>query len=105
MCMLTDLDSFYLAAKRQSNKSHIQNLMAGIYYHLLYFFGQLIFKSDSDAIDELLFPRVKNLKLKRNEAFSAEIILYFIREKGNYFFFFLIQSVQEALDSATERDL
>ena len=26
----------------------------------------------------------KNSKLERNEAFSAEIILYFIRNKGNY---------------------
>ena len=29
----------------------------------------------------------KNSKLERNEAFSAEIILYFIRNKGNYLTF------------------
>ena len=37
---------------------HIQDLMAGIYYRLLYVFWQLVFKSDRDQIDELLFPRV-----------------------------------------------
>ena len=29
----------------------------------------------------------KNSKLERNEPFSAEIILYFIRNKGNYLTF------------------
>ena len=29
----------------------------------------------------------KNSKLERNEAFSAEIILFFIRNKGNYLMF------------------
>ena len=29
----------------------------------------------------------KNSKLERNESFSAEIILYFIRNKGNYLTF------------------
>ena len=29
----------------------------------------------------------QNSKLERNEAFSAEIILYFIRNKGNYLTF------------------
>ena len=42
----------------------------------------------------------KNLKLERNEAFSAEIILYFTRNTGNYLTF-----PEEALDTSTERDL
>ena len=46
----------------------------------------------------------KNSKLERNEPFSAEIILYFIRNTGN-FDVSRIQSVHEALDTATERDL
>ena len=33
---------------------HIQDLMAGIYYRLLYF----LTAGDRDQIDELLFPRV-----------------------------------------------
>ena len=47
----------------------------------------------------------KNSKLECNEAFSVEIILYFIRNKKNQFDVSRIQSVQEALDTATERDL
>ena len=47
----------------------------------------------------------KHSMLERNEAFSAEIILCFIRNKGKLFAISRIQSVQEALDTATERDL
>ena len=50
------------------------------------------------------FLASKNSKLERNEPFSAEMILYFIRNKGNVDVS-RIQSVQEALDTATERDL
>ena len=45
---------------------HIQDLMAGIYYFSL---------------------ASQNSKLERNKAFSAEIILYFIWNKGNYLTF------------------
>ena len=44
----------------------------------------------------------KNSKLERNEPFPAEIILYFIRNKGNYLTFSRIQSIQEALDTAID---
>ena len=50
-------------------------------------FCQLVFKSDRDQIDELFSLASKNSKLELNKAFSAEIILYFIRNKGNYLTF------------------
>ena len=37
---------------------HIQDLMASIYYRLLYYFLQMVVKSDRDQIDKLLFPLV-----------------------------------------------
>ena len=45
----------------------------------------------------------KHLKLERNKAFSGGIMLYFIKNKGTIWRS-RIQSVHEALDTATERD-
>ena len=95
MCRLTDrvrhyLNSVYLAIKRQSNinellaKTHdIQDLMAGIYYRPLYFFDSWYSKVIEIKLMNYFALASKNLKLERNEAFSAELILYFIRNKGN----------------------
>ena len=60
--------------------------MAGICYRLLYFF---FFASWYSKVIEIKLMNYfslasKNSKLELNEAFSAEIILYFIRNKGNY---------------------
>ena len=62
--------------------------MAGICYHLLYFF----FASWYSKVIEIKLMNYfslasKNSKLELNEAFSAEVILYFIRNEGNYLTF------------------
>ena len=46
----------------------------------------------------------KNLKLERNKAFSVVLMLLLYKEYGSYFDVSSIQSVQEALDTAPERD-
>ena len=79
--------------------------MAGIYYIAsCTFFDSWYSKVIELKLMNYFSLASKNSKLERNEPFSAEIILYFIRNKGN-FDVFRIQSVQEALDTATERDL
>ena len=67
---------------------HIQDLMAGIYYRLLYFLRTAGY---SKVIEIKLMNYFsiasQNSKPERNEAFSAEIILYFLRNTGNYLTF------------------
>ena len=57
--------------------------MAGIYYRILYFFDSWYSKVIEIKLSNFSLAS-KNSKLEHNEAFSAEIILYIIRNKGNY---------------------
>ena len=66
---------------------HVQDLMAGINYRLLHFFDSWYSKVIEIKLMNYFSLAFKNLKLERNEAFSAWIILYFIRNKGNYLTF------------------
>ena len=61
---------------------HILDLMAKIYDRLLYFFDSWY----SNVFDYFSLA-FKKLKPERNEAFSAGIILYFIRNNENYLTF------------------
>ena len=66
---------------------HIKDLMAGIYYRLLYCFESCYSKVIGIKLRNNFSLASKNSKLERNEAFSAEITLYFIRNMGNYLLF------------------
>ena len=64
---------------------HIQDLMAGICYHLLYFifvFARWYSKVIEIKLMNYFSLACKNSKLELNEAFSAEIMLYLIRKEG-----------------------
>ena len=59
--------------------------MAGIYYIVsCTFFDSWYLKVIEIKLMNYFSLESKNSKLERNELFSAEIILYFIRNKGNY---------------------
>ena len=126
--MLTDrvrhyLNSVLLGCKTSIKFIHMNKLMAKthtysgfngwhILYRLLYFFFFFFFFLDSwysKGIEIKLMNYFslasKNSNLERNGPFLAKIRLYFIRNKGNYFEVSRSQSFQEALDTATERDL
>ena len=61
--------------------------MAGICYRLLYFFASWYSKVIESKLMNYCSLASKNSKLELNEAFMAEIILYFIRNEGNYLTF------------------
>ena len=62
---------------------HIKDLMAGICYRLLYFFASWYSKVIEIKLMNYFSVASKNSKLELNEAFSAEIIVYVIRNEGN----------------------
>ena len=97
VCRLTDrvryyLNSVYLAVKRQSNKSihindlmakhrHILDLMAGIILSsLVPFFDSWYSKVIEIELINYFSLASKNLKLERNKAFSAGIMLLLYKE-------------------------
>ena len=53
--------------------------MAGIYYRLLYFFDSWYSKVTEIKLMNYFSLASKDSKLERNETFSIEIIVYFIR--------------------------
>ena len=65
---------------------HIKDLMAGIYYRLLYFLWMADIQKWQRSNWWITFSLASS-KVECNEAFLAEIILYFIRNKGNYLTF------------------
>ena len=58
-----------------------------ILYRLLYFFDSWYSKVIEIKLMNYFSVASKNSKLERNDPFSAEIILYFIRNKGQYLTF------------------
>ena len=104
VCRLTDRlrhdpNSVCLAVKRQSNKIHnIKEPMAKTHaysgfngWHILLSLVLFVDSWYSKVIEIKLMIYIslasQNSKLERKEAFSAEIILYLIRTKGNYLTF------------------
>ena len=66
--------------------------MAGICFRPFFFFFFFFFSNWYSKVTEVKYMNCislasKNSKLELNEAFSAEIILYFIRNEGNYLTF------------------